>query len=63
MLGLRWHRPEYLERVAGHLKARGIIINVRKPDLMRVTPAPLYNTFEDVYNFVWELGKAVAVEL
>lgn len=63
MLGLRWHQPEYLERVAGHLKARGIIIDVRKPDLMRVTPVALYNTFEDVHSFVWELGKAVAVEL
>ena len=46
---------ELVEKV----KANGVILDWRAPDVMRVAPAPLYNTFLDVYNFVRILEKAV----
>lgn len=38
------------------LKDRGIICDVREPDVLRVTPVPLYNSFSDIEVFVQALG-------
>lgn len=38
---------ELLER----FKQQGVVCDFREPDIIRATPAPLYNSFEDVYRF------------
>jgi kynureninase len=41
-----------LASVQEELQKRGITCDIRMPNVMRVSPAPLYNSFEDVFNFV-----------
>jgi kynureninase len=33
------------------LKKHGVLSDWREPDVIRFSPVPLYNTFEDVYQF------------
>ncbi|XP_026573586.1 kynureninase isoform X2 [Pseudonaja textilis] len=42
------------------LEKRGVACDMREPDALRVAPVPLYNTFQDVHNFVEVLGSAIA---
>lgn len=48
-----------LEAVNKQLKAKGVIVDTRKPNVMRVAPAPLYNSFEDVWRFVHLLKETL----
>ncbi len=50
-----------LEAVMRELEARAVIVDERKPDVIRVAPAPLYNTFGDCVAFVEAFGQALAV--
>lgn len=34
------------------ISSKGIITDWRNPDVIRIAPAPIYNSFEDVYRFV-----------
>jgi kynureninase len=38
---------------------RGVTVDWREPDIIRVAPYPLYNTFEEVYKFSEILAEAV----
>lgn len=44
-------QPGLLEHVLHHLEAHGVVIDERKPDVIRVAPAPLYNTYSEVLEF------------
>ena len=37
----------------------GVVSDWREPDVIRVAPAPLYNSFQDVYNFVQRLNHCL----
>jgi kynureninase len=39
------------------LHERGVIVDFRHPDVVRITPAPSYNSFEDVYRLGQELSR------
>lgn len=39
------------------LKQHGVIADWREPNVIRVAPVPLYNSFEEVYHFGWILKQ------
>uniref|UniRef100_T1JA67 Kynureninase n=1 Tax=Strigamia maritima TaxID=126957 RepID=T1JA67_STRMM len=49
-LSLQFLEP--IEKVHEELEKRGVLCDIRKPDVLRIAPAPLFNTFLDVYHFV-----------
>jgi kynureninase len=46
-------------KVCDQLAGAGIICDWREPDIMRVAPVPLYNSFMDVYCFAEEFFRAI----
>ncbi|KAF3491103.1 kynureninase [Arthroderma uncinatum] len=51
-------KPGMLDDVLAYLEKNGVILDERKPDVLRVAPTPMYNTFDDVWVFVRELKEA-----
>ncbi len=41
------------------LGARGVVCDVRDPDVLRLAPVPLYNRYEDVLRGAWQLCLAL----
>jgi len=43
----------------GKLRERGAFVDFREPDIIRATPVPLYNSFEDIYRLVQTFKEAI----
>jgi len=43
------------------LHEQGVICDWRDPDVIRVAPVPLYNSFEDCHEFVSRLKEIINV--
>lgn len=52
-------REELMEDVSAALVEAGIVCDKRKPGCIRVAPAPLYNSFGDVWRFMRVFEGAV----
>ncbi|KAL5448844.1 Kynureninase 1 [Paraphaeosphaeria minitans] len=44
--------PGLLDYVLHYMEEQGVVVDERKPDVLRVAPAPLYNSFWDVHRFI-----------
>ncbi|KAI9673088.1 MAG: Kynureninase (L-kynurenine hydrolase) [Trizodia sp. TS-e1964] len=49
-----------LDHVMQELIENGVVLDERKPDVIRVAPAPLFNSYLDVWQFVQIFQKALA---
>lgn len=59
-LSLRLRRsPTEARAVFDSLASQGVFCDWREPDIIRVAPVPLYNTFVDVWQFVAALEQAL----
>lgn len=44
--------PGLLDHVLAYIEDRGVVVDERKPDVLRIAPAPLYNSFFDIHRFI-----------
>ena len=58
-LRMRGHRDSG-RQVFERLQKLGVVADWREPDILRVAPVPLYNSFADVATFVERLEQALA---
>jgi len=56
-ISLRFH--ENAQHILRDLKTHGILCDYRAPDILRVTPSPLYTSFHDIYLFAESLYKII----
>ncbi|PYH47565.1 kynureninase [Aspergillus saccharolyticus JOP 1030-1] len=55
--------PGLLDSVLEVLEEHGVVIDERKPDVIRVAPAPMYNSYVDVWEFCQVFFKACRLAL
>ena len=48
---------ERAKDIQQQLITRGVVTDFREPGVIRISPAPLYNSFEDVFRFSQILGQ------
>lgn len=51
---------DLLDPVMQYLQREGVVVDERRPDVIRVAPAPLYNTFVDCWVFMQVFREAMA---
>jgi len=54
--------PTDIGKYMKYLSSQGVIVDERKPNVIRVSPAPLYNSYHDVWIFVDFLKRATTVD-
>jgi len=59
-LSLFFHRGG--QSVIQQLRRSGVVVDWREPNVMRVAPVPLYNTFEEVFRFGTLLEQVKVIE-
>lgn len=55
-------KPGLLPPVFKKLSDDGFVFDQRKPDVIRIAPAPLYNSYWEVYTFVRDFKAALVAE-
>ena len=50
--------PGLLDQVQHYIEERGVVVDERKPDVLRIAPAPLYNSFHDIHRFITVFHEA-----
>lgn len=50
--------PGLLDSVMETLEESGVVVDERRPDVIRVAPAPLYNSYVDVFDFIQVFDRA-----
>lgn len=53
-------KPGRLDTLMDMLDVAGIVVDKRRPDVIRVAPVPLYNTYSEVWKFVQIFKEALA---
>jgi kynureninase len=53
-------RHEHAQPMCLALRARGVVPDFRKPDVIRLAPSPLYHTFADCWDAVQALKEIAA---
>ena len=48
-----------MEQVFSYMHAHGVIVDERRPSVIRISPAPLYNTFQDIFQATTTLEAAL----
>lgn len=54
--------PEIGKQVFADITAEGIFADWREPDVIRIAPVPLYNTFYELWQFATALAKALKLQ-
>lgn len=55
-------KPGLLLPIFTKLSGDGFVFDQRKPDVIRIAPAPLYNSYWEVWTFVDNFRKALSTE-
>jgi kynureninase len=51
--------PQHARSSCSSLAAEGALFDWREPDIVRVAPVPLYNSYQDVYRFVERFARVL----
>ncbi|XP_029306746.1 kynureninase isoform X3 [Cottoperca gobio] len=52
-----------VQKTFQELEKRGVVCDMREPSVLRIAPAPLYNSFSDVHRFIETLGSVLSVSV